>query len=738
MPTTTNVVGRDANAAGRAPKDIGDLLRQLTAMNRDRTLFALRCFPAMLLASAAMPVLAQEAATDASPSGDAPAPEPAPVTSPESRQSYTPADLARYAPRNAIDMLRNIPGFALRLDESDNRGLGQATDNVIVNGQRLPGKSNAYEQLTRIPVSSVVRIEIVDGASLSLPGLSGQVANVVTKPDAFSGQYEWTPEFRPHYSHPGYTGAQVSIKGALTPKLEYTLAVGNEANRGAFGGPYRILDGTGAVTENRTGRLWSDYDSPSISGSLAWNAPGNAQGNLKATVRNKYSTYDETEDRVPVSGTAKLRDLYGQAHSTAYELSADYAFPLAEGRLKLIGVDNFRHRESSDQVLTQFADGSPTSGGRFDQLSTNGEVIGRAEFGWKWGQADWQIAAEAAFNRLDLDSGLFDYDAPTADFIEQPFPEGDGGVREKRYEAILSYGRPLSSKLNLQLSAGAEQSTISQTGPGGLSRSFFRPKGSLLLAYTPQKGTDLSLKIERVVGQLDFFDFLASVSLDRNNQNSSNANLVPQQSWNVDVEGKQDLGDWGTTDLRLFYRRTEDFVALVPLDGGGEGTGNIPLVNRFGFEWTSTFKLDPLGFKGAKLDANLILQKSSLDDPLTGIPRQMDFLTTRRVELELRHDVPGTDWAWGGSVEHSKVTPYYRLGEVGHDYEGPWFDSLFVENKNVFGLTVKAQVINLLNARHRLYRTVYDGVRTTDPILFIEDRDQLIGPIIRFSIKGSF
>ena len=700
--------------------------------------FAARRLVVLLLLSAAMPVAAQEAPAAAPPTGDAPAPDPPPASSPEGRQSYTPADLARYAPRNALDMLRNIPGFALRIDDSGTRGLGQATDNVILNGQRLPGKSDAYEQLSRIPVSSVVRIEIVDGASLSLPGLSGQVANIVTRADAFSGQFSWSPEFRPHYSHPGYTGAEISIKGALTPKLEYTLALANEANRGAFGGPYRILDGTGAVTERRDGRLWSDYDSPSIAGSMKWDAPGNSQGNLKAVVRNKYSTYDEAEDRIPVTGVAKAREIYGQVRSTAYELSGDYAFPLLGGRLKLIGVDNFRHRESSDRVLTEFADRSPTTGGRFDQLSTNGEVIARGEFGWKWGKADWQIATEAAFNRLDLDSGLFDYDAAGSTFVEQPFPEGDGGVREARYETILSYGRPLSSKVTLQLSAGAEQSTISQTGPGGLSRSFFRPKGSALLAWTPEKGLDLSFKVERQVGQLDFFDFLASVSLDNGNQNNSNARLVPQQSWNFDLEGKKDLGKWGTTDLRLFYRRTEDFVALVPLEGGGEGTGNIPLVNRYGLEWTSTLKFDPVGFTGAKLDVHVIWQHSALDDPLTGLTRQEDYRTTRLVELDLRHDIPHSDWAWGAGLQHNHNEPYYRLGEVGHDYEGPWFDSLFVENKDVFRLTVKAQVINLLGARHRLYRTVYDGVRTTDPILFIEDRDQIIGPIIRFSIKGSF
>jgi len=56
----------------------------------------------------------------------------------------------------------------------------------------------------------------------------------------------------------------------------------------------------------------------------------------------------------------------------------------------------------------------------------------------------------------------------------------------------------------------------------------------------------------------------------------------------------------------------------------------------------------------------------------------------------------------------------------------------------VLGMTVKFQVINLFNARHRLYRTVYDGPRDVAPVLLREDRAQLIGPLFRLSVKGTF
>src|SRR3546814_6737114 len=73
-------------------------------------------------------------------------------------------------------------------------------------------------------------------------------------------------------------------------------------------------------------------------------------------------------------------------------------------------------------------------------------------------------------------------------------------------EALLSFGRKLTGKLSFQLIAGAEHSTLAQSGANGLERSFFRPKGSLTLAWTPAPGLDLSLKVQRQVEQLDFYE----------------------------------------------------------------------------------------------------------------------------------------------------------------------------------------------------------------------------------------
>ncbi len=77
--------------------------------------------------------------------------EAPPAATVEGARTYTPADFARYAPRNALDMLEQVPGFQIR--EADiERGLGEATGNVLINGQRVSGKSNdVITQLGKIP-----------------------------------------------------------------------------------------------------------------------------------------------------------------------------------------------------------------------------------------------------------------------------------------------------------------------------------------------------------------------------------------------------------------------------------------------------------------------------------------------------------------------------------------------------------------------------------------------------------
>ncbi len=691
---------------------------------------------AVAAALSAMPAAAQESP----PTGDTPPPASAdiPATAKSAaRQVFVPADFARYAPKNAYDMLAQVPGFSIR-DNEQLRGLGQATGNVLFNGERPSNKADdMYTQLSRIPAGNVERIEIVDGATLDIPGLSGQVANIVYRADSFSGQFSWKPEFRAHYTDPLLTRADVSVRGR-TGQIEYEAALSNDDSaRSGAGGPTLIYDGTGSIIERRKDIWNTHYDTPKVSGRLTWDPPGDSVANLGGHIQRKYDRYYEDGVRIGAGQPDRVRTVYENADSWNYELSGDYQFGVGPGKLKLIGLRRFSHEPYSQEIVTTPDDGTPATGDRFAQTGDIGETIARGEYQGKMFGGDWQLSGEAAFNTLDNVASIATL-GPSGAWVDQPFDGGTGGVSEDRYEGLLSFGRKLTDSFSFQLTAGAEHSTITQTGPNGLTRSFFRPKGSLTLAWAPSADFDASLKIRRRVLQLSFYDFLARAFLNDGNENQSNNDLRPQQDWSYELEINKKLGAWGSTKLYFVYRDVEDRVDVIPIGDTGEAVGNIAKARAGAVEWTSTINLDPAGLKGVKLDTSLLFQKSTLRDPFTGEKRQWSGFTDTALSADLRHDIPGSDWAWGGHIEYSHVQPNYRRNQTDKLWEGPVWASVFVEHKNVMGLTVRASINNITNARSRRDRTVYEGLRGASEIAFVEERDRLIGPIFAFLVRGKF
>lgn len=689
------------------------------------------------LALLANTAAAQEGAEGDPATADPGTASPASATSPGARV-YTPEDLARFSPRNALDMLNQVPGFTLRAEEEGQRGLGQASANVLIDGERITNKSEGvFSQLRRIATDRVVQIEIVEGATLGIAGLSGQVANVITRPSDISGRFTYRSNFRPKYAKPGLIGGEVSLSGS-SERFEWTVALANGLARGAAGGGESfIFDPDGNVTEIRDIRIRFVGDLPRLSGDVQWTSPGGTVVNANANYQRDYRSLRDNQFRDLVTGVDRFRMFENRDRRYGYELGGDIEFGLGPGLLKLIGLESYtRTRVRSDSVLI-YDDGRPDTGSRFASVTGSGERIGRAEYSWTMLGGDWQFDAEAAFNRLDQTAQLFDLD-PDGTYIELPFPSGTGGVTEDRYEAILTHSRSLASNLTMQIGAGAENSTIAQTGAGGLTRTFWRPKGSLNLAWVPEDGLDISLAIERTVGQLAFGDFLASVSLNQNQQNAGNVELVPEQSWDLTLEASKALGRWGNTELRLYARRVEDYVEFIPVPGGLETRGNIDSASLYGMRWNSTFQLVPLGFNGAQLDLTIQLEETDLVDPLTGESRNWGGHQDRQIEIELRHDIPGTSWAWGVGANHVHTQRYYRLGEEGFNYEGPTYTFAFIEHKDVFGMTAKFTVFNLTSGSAIQDRFVYAGYRDRTELLFRETQDLSVQPIFNFELSGDF
>jgi len=659
------------------------------------------------------------------------------ATSTAGKQVFVPADFARFAPRTALDMLVQVPGFSIREADQD-RGLGQASENVLLNGQRVANKSGgAVAELKKINAADVERIEIVEAAQLGIAGLTGQVANVVIKANRkANGQFEWKPDVRAHYAHPRWDAGSISYNDHLGP-LDYTLALNGSSGRGAFGGPVLISDGAGALVERRHETLWSDFTGPKFSLTTKLDGPGSSVGNLIVYYQPYWSRMELKDRRIRVDGDDRGRTIRQKQDGYITEANGDYSFALGPGRLKLIGLKHFEHEPTLTTQVTAYDSGRPADGVRFNRDVRVKETVGRAEYDWKMGRNTLQWSFERADNSLSQVGRLFTLDTG-GDFVEQPLPDGTGTVRERRYESLVTVGRALSPKLDLQLVGGAEVSHLELVGSGQPARKFFRPKGSVTLGWRPTKAWDISLKLNRKVGQISFYDFLDQPRLADDRNNAGNALLVPPQSWQLELQAARTLGPWGKTRLRVYAHRITDIVDIIPIGTDGQGIGNLPSAKRYGFESISTINFDPLGLKGAKLDLTFGAERTRVRDPLTGEPRPISGNTDRWASAAFRHDVPKTPWAYGAEFSYSHVVPYFYLTEVDRQWEGPVFDSWYVENKDVAGLTIRWSVENLFNARHREERFVYDGRRNARPLLFRQSANQLIGPIFAMSVKGSF
>jgi TonB-dependent receptor-like protein len=687
---------------------------------------------ALLLLGGAAPALAQNPAPSSPPAA------PAAANNLPAKRIYTPADFARFAPKTAYDMLAQVPGFTIQGVDTSVRGLGQASENVLINGQRVANKLGAVDQLQRTPASAVERIEIVDAASLGVAGLTGQVANVIlNETKKASGQFEYIANARAHFAKPELLGGSVSYSGKEGP-VDYTFSVANNYGRGAIGGPILILDPNHALVETRNEVSHNEQEQANMQAKFGIDGPGSSVGNLILGYEPYWSPFHLRDERVEADGELRHRTDVQSANGYVVDINGDYEFALGPGRLKLIGLDHWEHNPLVDTNILFFdTTGADPQGARFVRSQRPLEVIGRAEYHWKTGKNDWQVSFERAFNSLDQVGRLFDLE-PDGTFVEVPFPSGTGKVEETRYEALATFSRPLTSKLDLQAAAGAETSTLGLAGGVEPPRKFFRPKGSLVLGWHPDKTWDISLKLRRRVGQIDFADFLSQAILTQNRTNAGNVNLVPPQSWEVETDFAHDLGRWGKTDLTLHYYDVSDIIDFIRIGEDGQGVGNLPHADRLGFQSTSTILLDPLGWPGAKLDATLMAEWTRVRDPLTGRARPISGIQDGMGSLQLRDDIPHTPFAWSAYVQYRHFVSNYFLTEIDQTLDLPWIAGFYVEDKNVFGTTVRFTVDNIFNGRHLEFRKVFTGFRDRAPIAFIENHNELVGPIFTLSVKGNF
>ena len=458
---------------------------------------------------------------------------PAPPGAASDRRAkvYPAVFFAAYAPTTALDMVRQVPGFAIEEVDGEMRGFSGAAGNVVFNGARASSKSDALSaQLARIPAAQVVRIEVAPGDVFGsdFAGRS-QVLNVITtKTGGIDGNVK-AALTRIHDGRLTPTGeaAIVVRSGASTFNLSAEAGRSAQTENG-FDEVRRASDGVLLERREKTNVVSERF--PAIAASWAHDGGANKAAHLNLRYAPGHFTLQQFNHVTPASGPARDDRLTQDSHPTRYEIGGDITRPLGSGAPKLIGLANRRERDDFDAYYTRQNDAVV---GGYEQATTSryDEVLGRLS----WTRANlagfaFELGSEVAYNKLDNATDLFELGPNGArDPIDLPIDRAT--VDELRSESYVNLGRQLTPALRLDTTLAFEVSNLTLSGDTSAERAlrFFKP--GLTLDWKGAGSWHVQASLRRTVAQLNFYDFISAAELANDRVNGGNANLRPQRTW---------------------------------------------------------------------------------------------------------------------------------------------------------------------------------------------------------------
>jgi len=557
--------------------------------------------------------------------------------------SYVPAFFLDSNPANARDMVGRLPGFIFNGGNSSTRGFAGSAGNVLIDGAGASTKSvSLNEVLQRIPVSNVARIDVIRGGA---PGIDMQgfpvVANVIRKTaETTGGALQVTPGVNQLGNYNVTGRAELSHR---TDNFSFDGSVGFDSN--AFGG--NGSGGNAYGTQARYDRLGAlrdsgDYLAPGYENNYSGNGVAEYRHDWLGTFRVNGSAnagkeaLDTTYYAVDTGGVMTLRASPTRGRSSGYEFGADYDGEFDGYRGTLLGLYRRSFPISSSR--------NTSTGTESGSKSPNGETIARATL--RKQVTPWltlQSGAEGALNFRDTKSFL------TIGGVAQLLPNSNVRVEERRAEFSGTANIAFWPEFRAELGMKYETSVISQIGDTNRKRAFTFGKPRAIFTYDILEGTQLRLRAERRVGQLDFGSFAASNDAVLGTVTAGNANLEPERAW--DYEGSIEQHFWGKGAITLSYlqssvEKINDRIVVITPTAIFDAPGNIGDGTRNAVSLDATVPFDRLGLNDFRVTLDFTWRWSELVDPVTGVRRGASGENTFNGNFSLIQDVP----AWNSSI----------------------------------------------------------------------------------------
>jgi len=621
---------------------------------------------------------------------------------------YPASFFADARPNTAYDMIMRLPGFVFD-DGTSARGFAGTAGNVLIDGQRPTAKTDDLQSiLSRIPASDVERIEVIRGGAQGID-MHGQtvVANIVRKKN-------------------DSTEIVADVSNNIWPNGHMVPAASLQFTRHDGGSTYEASLSQIGNFNDTVG--WGSYDASDVAGGtvqhaavqnkgmgLGWALTGAAtvplwSGQFKTNLAYQDSPFDAAYNYFGQTDAWTAEDKSGNQNG---ELGLHWQGKLGAGELETLLLQ--RLGRSTDRQRSA----APGDDEVFSYKSKTAESIARATLRYSPSQ-DLTIEAggEGAYNLLDGTS------AYTVNGTAVLLPSANARVDEKRSEAFAQATWTFAPDWKLEAGARFEYSVIGESGYTSMSREFFYPKPRLLLSWTPAKDTQIRLRAERVLGQLDFSNFVASSNLSAYGVNAGNPNLAPDRHWQVELSFEQDFWEKGAVVVTLLHDDISGVLDYIPVTGSSgtfDAPGNIGGGHKDQIDGELTLPLDRFGLDHGLLKVTNIWRFTGVRDPVTGRERDISGVRPQDIEFTLTQDVESLQSTWGIYFFNCWDERYYRPSQYRHDRVIPPYIELSWDYKPSPQWMLSLALKNVGRFRYEDTNTSYAGLRSDSAPLAIED-----------------
>jgi outer membrane receptor protein involved in Fe transport len=650
--------------------------------------------------------------------------------------AYPAAFFAEYRPTTALDMVERLPGFTLDTGESV-RGFEGAAGNVLIDGVRPASKSDDLDDIiARIPASQVERIELIRGGA---PGVDMQgksvLANIVRKA---GGRTTGHVQLADYLAEDGRNQVHLRVEGqgaAAGGTWEASLGNGGGYDDGAGPTEHVVLSPNKTVLERSHIDAHGEVDDATAT--AAFERPF-AGGKLRLNARGAYERYRGVEVNAYTFPSANTIASEEGLRETETEIGARFDKALtARTQLELIGI-------RQTDVEDYWSDATiPRDAYNFTQTTDAVETIARAVLKHRRDdRLSFELGGEAALNTLVGETALRENGAAVA----IPAPHVD--VEELRGEVFAKAAWRPAAEWNLEATVRQEGSRITAdaTDPdrpdlaAHTEKTLYFTKPRLAASWQPVAGTQLRARVERVVGQLDFEDFVASAALNEGVLRAGNVDLVPEQAWITEASVEQAF--WGKGAVVFTLRRftisdTIDRAPIFDASGVYDAPANIGEGVKEEAELSLNIPLDRLWLRRAEFRGAALLRRSEVTDPTTGEKREISGLRPLEWDAHFSQQLPHWKAAWGVDAYGGWRRSFYRFDEI-QTNKLRTYVILFGEWKPGGGVTVRAEIENLTSRGFRRTRHIYAGPRSTSPLLLTDDRDIDVGRYFKVSVRKNF